>query len=180
MEGWSWEKALDLYLQMEEYYGDNSSGHSTTGFVRVSPATFVDNTSKAFVESCEKVGIPITNDFNAPGGRYGAGFYNFNTRDGIRESVARTFLGPILRGNDSGSTRDNFHLMLNTTVEVGAILLLTRVYLCAGYYAVISSCPLWLTRKSRFPTVSRRMGCKFGFPTELDNLYSSPRTEPSS
>lgn len=124
MEGWSWEKALSLYMQMEDYYGESSIIHSTTGFVQVSPATFVDSVSKAFVDSCESVGIPITNDFNAPGGRYGAGFYNFNTRDGIRESVARTFLGPLLSGNGSGSTRDNFHLMLNTTVEVGLAVLL--------------------------------------------------------
>lgn len=120
MDGWSWDKALNLYLQMEDYHGEDSSYHSTLGFVRTSPPSFIDDISKAFLDACEQVGIPFTHDFNAPGGRYGAGYYSFNTRDGVRESVARTFLGPILRGNDSSSTRDNFHLMLNTTVEVCA------------------------------------------------------------
>ena len=57
-------------------------------------------------------------DFNKPGGRFGAGYYHFNTRDGIRESAANTFLGPILDSKTGESTRSNFRLMLDTTVTV--------------------------------------------------------------
>lgn len=119
MKDWTWEKALQLYLEMEDYAGESSAYHSNRGFLRTSPPNIVDDVSKAFVEACEYVGIPKTHDFNAPSGRFGAGLYTFNMRDGVRESIAQTFLGPILRDNDSVPARENLRLMLNTTVEVG-------------------------------------------------------------
>ncbi|KAG6613988.1 putative choline dehydrogenase [Phytophthora cinnamomi] len=57
--------------------------------------------------------------FHSTGGfvrRYGAGYYHFNTRDGVRESAAKAFLGPILDSKTAKSTRSNFRLMLDTTV----------------------------------------------------------------
>lgn len=122
MEKWTWEKALDIYMTIEDFDGPNSSYHGTRGFLRTSPPALETELSNEFIEACEKVGIPRTEDFNAPGGRYGAGYYHFNTRDGVRESAAKTFLGPLLDDNTAESTRDNFRLMLDTTVTVGSFL----------------------------------------------------------
>ncbi|CAI5702359.1 hypothetical protein KXD40_005220 [Peronospora effusa] len=116
LEKWSWEEALAIYMAIEDFDGPNSSYHSTKGFVRTSPPAYKTNFSKEFIEACEQVGIPRTMDFNKPGGRYGAGYYHFNTRDGVRESAANTFLGPILDSNTGESTRSNFRLMLDTVV----------------------------------------------------------------
>ncbi|CAH0491113.1 unnamed protein product [Peronospora farinosa] len=116
LEKWSWEEALAIYMAIEDFDGPNSSYHSTKGFVRTSPPAYKTNFSKEFIEACEQVGIPRTMDFNKPGGRFGAGYYHFNTRDGVRESAANTFLGPILDSNTGESTRSNFRLMLDTTV----------------------------------------------------------------
>ncbi|GMF29112.1 unnamed protein product [Phytophthora lilii] len=118
MDKWTWEKALDIYMAIEDFDGPNSSFHSTQGFVRTSPPALETALSNEFIDACEELGIPRTADFNAPGGRYGAGFYHFNTRDGVRESAAKAFLGPMLDSNTATSTRSNFHLMLDTTVTV--------------------------------------------------------------
>ncbi|KAG3071820.1 hypothetical protein PI124_g21098 [Phytophthora idaei] len=86
------------------------------GFVRTSPPAMELDVSKEFVDACVELGIPLTADFNAPDGRYGVGYYHFNTRDGVRESAAKAFLGPILDSKTGESTRKNFRLMLDTTV----------------------------------------------------------------
>ncbi|CAH0482138.1 unnamed protein product [Peronospora belbahrii] len=116
MENWTWKKALEIYMAIEDYDGPNSSYHGTQGFVRTSPPALKTNLSKEFINACEQVGIPWTADFNQPHGRFGAGYYHFNTRDGIRESAAKTFLGPILDRQTAESTRGNLRLMLDTTV----------------------------------------------------------------
>ena len=89
---WTWEKALEIYTSIEDFDGPNTSYHGTRGFFRTSPPAVKTNLSHEFIEACVQAGIPRTMDFNAPGGRHGAGYYHFNTRDGIRESAAKTFL----------------------------------------------------------------------------------------
>lgn len=113
MTSWSWAKALQIYMDIEDYNGPSSAVHGTKGFVRTSPPSFQNEISEHFLQACEDVGLPRTPDFNAPSGRHGAGYYAFNTRDGVRESAARTFLGPVIKDK-----RDNFRLLLNTRVEV--------------------------------------------------------------
>lgn len=117
MEGWTWAKAMKIYLQMEDYDGPKSVYHGSDGFVRTSAPGLRDKLSEQFIQACEQVGLPRTADFNAPSGRFGAGFYHFNIRDGVRESAARTFLGPLLQGQDE-SQRENFQLLLGTAVSV--------------------------------------------------------------
>ncbi|KUF88640.1 hypothetical protein AM588_10001870 [Phytophthora nicotianae] len=122
MENWTWEKALDIYLSIEDFDGPNSSYHSKQGFIRTSPPALALDMSREFIEACVELGIPRTADFNAPDGRYGAGYYHFNTRDGVRESAAKAFLGPILDSKTAESKRENFRLMLDTTVTHGEVI----------------------------------------------------------
>lgn len=117
MKHWTWAKALEIYLQMEDFDGANSTYHSKKGFVRTSEPGVRDQLSEEFIQACEQSGLPRTADFNAPGGRYGAGYYHFNTRNGVRESAARTFLGPLLQGTEQ-SQQANFRVLLNTVVSV--------------------------------------------------------------
>ncbi|GMF33513.1 unnamed protein product [Phytophthora fragariaefolia] len=121
MDKWTWQEALDIYMAIEDFDGPNSSYHSTRGFVRTSPPALETTLSNEFITACEEMGIPRTADFNAPGGRYGAGYYHFNTRDGVRESAAKAFLGPMLDSKTAKSTRSNFQLMLDTTVTVSVL-----------------------------------------------------------
>ena len=55
------------------------------------------------------VGIKFTADFNAPGGREGAGYYHFNIAGGTRDSAAKRMLADVMFGKRS-----------NLRVELGA------------------------------------------------------------
>jgi choline dehydrogenase-like flavoprotein len=54
----------------------------------------VDDISLDFIKSAVVAGVPWTNDFNSD--RAGVGLYHFNIRAGVRDSVGRRFLGPLL------------------------------------------------------------------------------------
>ncbi|KAI9917045.1 hypothetical protein PsorP6_018041 [Peronosclerospora sorghi] len=116
MEEWTWEMALKQYMAMEDFEGPKSSYHSTHGPLHVTRPTFKTNLSHEFLDACVQLGLPRTNDLNAPGGRYRAGYSHFNARDGVRESAAASYLGPLLDPQTGTSTRRNFHLMLDTLV----------------------------------------------------------------
>lgn len=59
-----------------------------------------------FLASCEEAGIRLTDDFNKPGGRVGAGYYNFAVRNGVRDSASRAMLGEIIMGKDVRTNLD--------------------------------------------------------------------------
>lgn len=59
-----------------------------------------------FVNSCKAAGIKLTEDFNKPGGREGAGYYHFAVREGVRDSAARAMLGDIIMGRDVRTNLD--------------------------------------------------------------------------
>lgn len=59
-----------------------------------------------FIDSCEGAGIRLTDDFNRPGGREGAGYYHFAVREGVRDSAARAMLGDIVMGRDVRTNLD--------------------------------------------------------------------------
>ena len=48
----------------------------------------------------------MTEDFNKPGGREGAGLYHFAVRNGVRDSAARAMLGDIMMGRDVRTNLD--------------------------------------------------------------------------
>ncbi|KAG7395199.1 hypothetical protein PHYBOEH_004106 [Phytophthora boehmeriae] len=116
MEKWTWEKTLKIYMDIEDFDGPSSSYHSTRGFLRTSPAALDSPLSSEFIEACEGIGIQRTADFNAPDGRVGAGYYHFNTRDGVRESAVKAFLDPVVDTDTGISSRKNFQLLTDTTV----------------------------------------------------------------
>jgi choline dehydrogenase-like flavoprotein len=55
--------------------------------------------------------VSYAQDFNAPGGRVGVGYYHFNIKGGIRDSAARAMLAPVLK------TRPNLNVKLKATVK---------------------------------------------------------------
>lgn len=70
------------------------------------------------MESCEAAGIGLTDDFNRPGGREGAGYYHFAVKDGVRDSAARAMLGDVIMGKD---VRTNLDIV--TGAHVGRVLI---------------------------------------------------------
>lgn len=60
------------------------------------------------------LGVEMTEDFNKPGGREGAGLYHFTVRDGVRDSASRAMLGEIIMRKDR---RTNLAILTEAHVE---------------------------------------------------------------
>jgi choline dehydrogenase-like flavoprotein len=113
LTGWTFDNMLERYKDMETYIDSDWEqppfwkdqeplqhqpwrGHS--GAVRTVPAgPSIDPVASLFVKSCIKSGIGLskTQGFNDPevSARIGAGYYEFNIRNGVRDSIAAAFLG---------------------------------------------------------------------------------------
>ncbi|CAM9709190.1 unnamed protein product, partial [Ectocarpus fasciculatus] len=108
---WSWDRMLGTFLSMEDYcalpaaattplsyHHTETPGTTTAERIVTAQPSEVDPVARPFLDAAKACGIPVTSDFNAPGGREGVGYYNFNIRGGVRDSVASRFLGPMLEG----------------------------------------------------------------------------------
>ena len=75
--------------------------------IATSAPIFHDLLGNYFVQTAARLGFRLTDDFNRPGGREGVGYYQFNIRDGVRESAASVRLGPpcARRCSSSSATR---------------------------------------------------------------------------
>ena len=92
--GWGWKDVLPYFRGME---GNNRLAddlHGSDGPVLVSDPGHIDQTSRWFVQTIQRLGEPFNPDFNGPSQR-GVGFYQFTNRNGKRSSSAYAFLGPL-------------------------------------------------------------------------------------
>ena len=95
------------------------SWRGTTGPIATMPAgPAVDAVAPLFVQSCRNSGIPVAyRGFNQPNttDRMGAGYFEFNILNGVRNSVAEAILGGM---NPHGSTiPTNLDIQLGATVR---------------------------------------------------------------
>eukprot|EP00937_MAST-01D_sp_MAST-1D-sp2_P006320 g6320.t1 len=106
--GWSWEDMLAAYKRTENNTNfrapADTARHSTGGPVAVS---FVDEAarapaSRAFEAAAARYGLPQSRDFNGVSARHGVGQYQFLIREGVRDSSAAAFIGPLLNGTRGG------------------------------------------------------------------------------
>ncbi|GAB5034926.1 choline dehydrogenase [Nannochloropsis oceanica] len=109
--GWTWEKALEQYKALEDFDGPPSPYHGQGGPIKTAPPLYVDQVAPYFLEACRVMGLPITDDFNAPNRRLGAAYYHFSIKNGVRMSAARAFLAPII------DTRANLDVVLRAEVQ---------------------------------------------------------------
>lgn len=110
MTTWSFENALAHYKDLETYmnlwdqppfWNSEDSAHKPwrghKGPVHTSPGgPEVDAIAPLFIETMLAAGWPLAgHGFNAPdaSARVGAGYYEFNIRNGVRHSIAEAFLG---------------------------------------------------------------------------------------
>ena len=81
--GWSWSDIRSQYLELEHFAGDLNQmpDHNLGGPIVTSLPIFRDILGEKFLAAAETLGWPRSNDFNAPGGREGAGVYrkSFNS-----------------------------------------------------------------------------------------------------
>ncbi len=93
LDGWGYDQVLPYFRRSEGHAVREDAFHSREGPLRVVTAKGDHPLYHAFLASAEALGHPRNPDFN--GARQeGLGPYDFNIRDGRRESTATAFLRP--------------------------------------------------------------------------------------
>lgn len=95
--GWGYDDLLPYFQKAEdqEDYSSPVAGHG--GMISVINAKNhnPNPTSKTFLDACEELGYPRTNDFNGPN-MEGAGWHHVNIKDGKRHGAYAAYLEPII------------------------------------------------------------------------------------
>lgn len=99
-EGWDFEQVLPYFIRSEnnEQFDEVDKGyHGKSGDLNVTFAQgFETPYAKAFIEACQQIGIPSNKDYNGAK-QIGTGFFQFNIKNGKRQSAAVAFLKPALK-----------------------------------------------------------------------------------
>ncbi len=95
-DGWAFEDVLPYYKRLESHPLGNTEYHRADGRVRITQMKSAAHPiCAAFLDACEQLGYPLNDDFNGAT-LEGAGIYDINTRDGLRDSSSRAYLEPAL------------------------------------------------------------------------------------
>jgi choline dehydrogenase len=95
--GWGWKDVLPLYKRMEDHALGAGPWHGAGGPLHVTDISgAVHPLTHVFVKAGQEAGIAFTADLNGAGIE-GVGYYQINTRDGLRMSAARAYLWPAAR-----------------------------------------------------------------------------------
>lgn len=92
--GWSWSDVLPFFKRSEHNTRGKTEQHGTGGELWVSDPVLRHPSSRDFVESAVRVGIPANSDFNGPT-QEGTGFFQFTIRKGVRHSAHSAFLHSV-------------------------------------------------------------------------------------
>jgi len=92
--GWSWADVLPHFRVMEGNERLQDERHGADGPLLVSDPGHVNEVSRWFVEAVQRLGEPLTTDFNGENQR-GVGFYQFMNRAGRRCSAAYSHIAPL-------------------------------------------------------------------------------------
>ena len=115
LPSWGWEAIAKAYRQIEDYgdpRADASRGQG--GPLQVTGSTYRSEVFDAIVAACQQVGLPWTDDINAPGAE-GVGRTQYTVdRSGQRASAYEAFVAPV-------RTRPN--LAIVTDCEVRRIVI---------------------------------------------------------
>ena len=94
-EGWAFEDIKPYFLRSEGNSILSGDWHGTDGPLGVSNIPDPQPMTRAFVQSCQELGIPYNPDFNGAQ-QAGCGVYQTTTKDGRRCSVAVGYLKPVM------------------------------------------------------------------------------------
>ena len=93
-QGWDYARLRRLFRKVETC-GRNSGNRGVSGPMHVEPLAEPNPVATGFFEACEEMGHKVVEDVGAPI-RDGAGYVEFNTKDGRRFSVVHGYLLPAL------------------------------------------------------------------------------------
>jgi choline dehydrogenase len=110
---WGYEAGLEIYRRMENWQGAPDARYrGKNGPVWCQPAKDPHPIAPAMLQACRALGYPVLNDQNGAREEIGVGFALMNQiiRDGRRQSMARSYLYPVL-------SRPNVTVLVNTHVD---------------------------------------------------------------
>lgn len=95
-EGWAFADIQQYFVRSEGNTILAGDWHGTDGPLGVSNLKDPQPMTRAFVQSCQELGIPYNPDFNGPQ-QEGAGVYQTTTKNGRRCSAAVGYLRPVIK-----------------------------------------------------------------------------------
>ena len=110
---WGYESGLEIYRRMENWQGAPDARYrGKNGPVWCQPAKDPHPVAPALLAACRTLGYPVFADQNGAREEGGIGFALMNQiiRDGRRQSMARSYLYPVL-------SRPNVTVLVNTHVD---------------------------------------------------------------
>jgi choline dehydrogenase len=111
-EGWDWKHVLPYFMRSQHRVSSSGPTDGKGGPLSISDLPR-DPLSDAFIESARGCGIPTTDDFNT-GDNTGAGYFQMNTLNGVRQSTAKAYLEPA---------RQRSNLQVLTNLHVTRVIL---------------------------------------------------------
>lgn len=89
--GWAYKDVLPLFKRSEHNTNGRNDYHGTGGQLWVDNVADKFEMADLYVQACSDVGIPYNEDFNGAE-QEGAGYYQVNIKNGLRQSTAATYL----------------------------------------------------------------------------------------
>jgi choline dehydrogenase len=90
-DGWSFSDVLPYFLRAEDNERFLNAMHGIGGPLGVSDQRYTHPLTKAWLQACQRLGMPFNPDFNS-GDQTGCGLYQVTTRNGRRSSAAVAYL----------------------------------------------------------------------------------------
>lgn len=108
-EGWGYDDILPYFRRSETNDRGASEFHGGDGPVHVGSIKGRHELVEAFIAAANSIGVPRNDDFNGAQQR-GVGYFQLNTRAGLRSSSAKAYLG-------SGIAGKNLHVVTDAHAE---------------------------------------------------------------
>ena len=94
--GWGYDDLLPIFKRCEHNTGGESDYHGSKGQLWVDNVGDKYDLSGMYIQAAIESGIPANSDFNGEN-QEGAGFYQVNIPNGLRQSTAKTYLKPAMQ-----------------------------------------------------------------------------------
>jgi choline dehydrogenase len=96
---WSYDSVLAIYREIENWQGKpDPARRGRAGLLYITPPTEPNPVAAAMLDAASELGIPLFDDANGSmmEGPSGASYFNLRIRDGLRQSIFRSYTFPLM------------------------------------------------------------------------------------
>jgi choline dehydrogenase len=96
---WSYDSVLAIYREIENWRGKpDPARRGRAGLLYITPPTEPNPVAAAMLDAASELGIPVFDDANGSmmEGPSGASYFNLRIRDGLRQSIFRSYTFPLM------------------------------------------------------------------------------------